>query len=69
MYEYLDPRPLIKVLRSCSVLINVIILFTGELNTYTFLVTASAILGKFGIAASFSIIHIFSAELFPTVVR
>ncbi|XP_028406997.1 organic cation transporter protein-like isoform X2 [Dendronephthya gigantea] len=42
---------------------------TGGLSSYSPLVTATAVLGKFGIAASFSILHIFSAELFPTVVR
>ncbi|MBN3303197.1 S22AD protein, partial [Amia calva] len=32
-------------------------------------VTALAVLGKFGIASSFSICYVYSAEVFPTVVR
>lgn len=31
--------------------------------------TALAMVGKFGITASFAVIYIYSAELFPTVLR
>ena len=33
------------------------------------IVMALAMIGKMGVSASFTIIYIFSAELFPTVVR
>ena len=42
---------------------------TGDTSTYRTLTTVFAMIGKFGIAASFAVIYIFSAELLPTVIR
>ena len=43
--------------------------FVGAGQLYQLLTTIFAMVGKFGIAASFAVIYIYSAELLPTVVR
>lgn len=42
---------------------------TGTKPTSRILTTSFAMIGKFGISASFAVIYIYSAELLPTVVR
>lgn len=42
---------------------------TGTKPVYRILTTIFAMIGKFGISASFAVIYIYSAELLPTVVR
>ena len=41
----------------------------GTQPVYRVLTTIFAMIGKFGISASFAVIYIYSAELLPTVVR
>lgn len=41
----------------------------GTKPVYRVLTTVFAMIGKFGISASFAVIYIYSAELLPTVVR
>ena len=42
---------------------------SGTKPVYRVLTTVFAMIGKFGISASFAVIYIYSAELLPTVVR
>lgn len=42
---------------------------TGTKPVYRILTTTFAMIGKFGISASFAVIYVYSAELLPTVVR
>ena len=42
---------------------------SGTRPVYRVLTTVFAMIGKFGISASFAVIYIYSAELLPTVVR
>lgn len=36
---------------------------------YPVIVTVIAVIGKFSLAASFTIVYVYTAELYPTVVR
>lgn len=42
------------------------ICFSSE---YPVIVTVIAVIGKFSLAASFTIVYVYTAELYPTVVR
>ncbi|XP_074649098.1 organic cation transporter protein-like [Tubulanus polymorphus] len=57
-------------LAGCLILGGVVCLAVTALpHDYKSVKTALAMIGKFAISASFGIIYVFSAELFPTVVR
>ena len=45
------------------------LLSLGTKPVYRILTTTFAMIGKFGISASFAVIYVYSAELLPTVVR
>ena len=57
--------------KSAAYIINVLSLDcpSGTKPVYRVLTTVFAMIGKFGISASFAVIYIYSAELLPTVVR
>ncbi|KAI1286803.1 Organic cation transporter protein [Halotydeus destructor] len=46
-----------------------IIFFVGDKDKYQLLITVFAMIGKFCITSSFGIIYVYSAEIYPTVLR
>ncbi|OWF44983.1 Organic cation transporter protein [Mizuhopecten yessoensis] len=56
------------ILGGCSCVATIFPILYGEIENQTVIVTL-AMIGKFGLSAAFNTIYLFSAELFPTVVR
>lgn len=70
IFKYVGRRPLLAIMMygvgfSCLGVIP----FVRDDNRYQAVITAIAMLGKFCVTSSFGIIYVYSAEVYPTVLR